>query len=318
MNDTTDKAVYDKIADDPAATTTTTVVKIVEGPQQAYTLAWKNVTYSVPTETNWQGQIVQTRKILDSVSGHCPPGQVTAIMGPSGSGKTTLLDLIGDRLRTSADVSGQVSLNGKDRASVPSFRSLVSYVAQEDTLMGNFTTTETLRFAADLSLPQRRFSSDERERRVQASLDIMGLRVCQDTLVGDLFHKGLSGGQKRRLSIAIELLQEPSILLLDEPTSGLDSASTQAVMTYIHEYATTLHKTVICTIHQPASAVYELFDQVVYLVAGETVYFGPRQQALEHFQTLGHACPTHVNPAEFVLGLVNLDFEGLFVNIYTL
>ncbi|KAG2519409.1 hypothetical protein JM16_007153 [Phytophthora kernoviae] len=137
--------------------------------------------------------------------------------------------------------------------------------------------------AARLTLPNR-VSSLTILKRVQAVVDDMGLRACEDTMVGDIFHKGISGGQKRRLSIAIELLSDPSILLLDEPTSGLDSASTFNVMKLVSRLAK----------------------------EGRTIilYFGPRAKILDHFSTLGYNCPQYRNPAEFFIDLVNTDFEG--------
>ncbi|RLN49689.1 hypothetical protein BBJ29_009007, partial [Phytophthora kernoviae] len=141
--------------------------------------------------------------------------------------------------------------------------------------------------AARLTLPNR-VSSLTILKRVQAVVDDMGLRACEDTMVGDIFHKGISGGQKRRLSIAIELLSDPSILLLDEPTSGLDSASTFNVMKLVSRLA----------------------KEGRTIISGETVYFGPRAKILDHFSTLGYNCPQYRNPAEFFVDLVNTDFEG--------
>ncbi|KAG1696384.1 hypothetical protein DVH05_018515 [Phytophthora capsici] len=137
----------------------------------------------------------------------------------------------------------------------------------------------------------------------------MGLRVCENAMVGDMFHKGISGGQKRRLSIAIEMLSDPSILLLDEPTSGLDSASTYNVIKLISRLS---HegRTILCTIHQPSSLVYEMFANVAILTAGHTVFFGPRKKILPHFSFLGYDCPQYQDPAEYFIDLANTDFEG--------
>eukprot|EP00644_Phytophthora_capsici_P012396 jgi/Phyca11/121788/e_gw1.46.182.1 len=145
--------------------------------------------------------------------------------------------------------------------------------------------------------------------RVQSIIDDMGLRVCENAMVGDMFHKGISGGQKRRLSIAIEMLSDPSILLLDEPTSGLDSASTYNVIKLISRLS---HegRTILCTIHQPSSLVYEMFANVAILTAGHTVFFGPRKKILPHFSFLGYDCPQYQDPAEYFIDLANTDFEG--------
>ncbi|CAK4292427.1 unnamed protein product, partial [Aphanomyces euteiches] len=248
----------------------------------------------------------QARPILTNAIGRCAPGELTAILGPSGSGKTTLLDILADR-RASGFISGKVTVNGKRRDST-TFRLMASYVAQDDSLLGSFSVLETLRYAAQLSVASI-VSSFETEQRVQAAIDDMGLRSCQDTLVGDIFRKGLSGGQRRRLSIAIELLKQPTILLLDEPTSGLDSASTYNVVKYIKKLCSQ-NRTVVATIHQPSSIVYHMFSNIMILAKGQTVFFGPPTSALSHFASLGHRLPPFTNPGEFYLQLVNTDFDG--------
>ncbi|GMF11086.1 unnamed protein product [Phytophthora lilii] len=268
-------------------------------------LSWKNLSYIV--ETKKSAQCPDGKKaILNKVSGRCAPGELTAVMGPSGCGKTTLLDILADRI-SSGSIQGDIVLNGETR-NVKTFRAVSSYVAQEDSLLGSFTVLETLEMAARLSLPNA-ITHEAIVERVQTVIDEMGLRVCEHTLVGDIFRKGISGGQKRRLSIAIELLSDPSILLLDEPTSGLDSASTHNVMQFVLRLCAE-NKTVICTIHQPSSLVYEMFTNVVILTAGETVYFGPRENTIDHFTASGYTCPMYMNPAEYFISLVNSDFEG--------
>ncbi|DBA02983.1 TPA: hypothetical protein N0F65_003171 [Lagenidium giganteum] len=264
------------------------------------TLSWSNITYTVSATKG------KKKTILKNVTGRCAPGELVAVMGPSGSGKTTLLDILADRIRTGR-VDGSIELNGKKR-NIKTFRAVTSYVAQEDALLGSFTVAETLVMAAKLSLPSS-ITNKEIRQRVLACITEMGLESCRNTLVGTIFSKGISGGQKRRLSIAIELLANPSVLLLDEPTSGLDSSSTFNVMKFIARLCTA-NKTVICTIHQPSSLVYNMFSHIMVLTAGETIYFGPRGRAIEHFAQLGYACPKYLNPAEYFTTLVNADFEG--------
>ncbi|CEG35982.1 atp-binding cassette superfamily [Plasmopara halstedii] len=262
-------------------------------------LSWKNLTYAVKTRKD-------RKLILNNVTGRCAPGELTAIMGPSGSGKTTLADLLADRI-SSGEMTGEIELNGTDRIST-TFRALTSYVAQEDSLLGSFTVQETMSMAAKLSLPNKILVT-QIETRVNEVIEAMGLTTCRHTLVGDIFRKGLSGGQKRRLSIAIELLSNPSILILDEPTSGLDSSATYNVMKFIAQLCTE-GKTVICTIHQPSSLVYELFSNVIVLSAGQNVYCGPRRLMIPHFASVGYECPMYMNPAEYFISLVNTDFEN--------
>ncbi|TMW64532.1 hypothetical protein Poli38472_011412 [Pythium oligandrum] len=268
--------------------------------EQPHTLSWSDISYTVSIKHG------NKKKILRSVSGRCAPGELTAVMGPSGSGKTTLLDILADRINT-GKIEGEIEVNGVKREE-KSFRAVTSYVSQEDSLLGSFTVRETLEMSAMISLSGSVMHEDIRQR-VQEVIDDMGLRVCEHTLIGDLFRKGISGGQKRRLSIAIELLSNPSILLLDEPTSGLDSSSTFNVMQCIFKLCEE-GKTVICTIHQPSSRIYEMFTNVVILSGGRTVYFGPRNEAHKHFASAGYECPMYANPAEYYIELVNADFEG--------
>ncbi|GMF66940.1 unnamed protein product [Phytophthora fragariaefolia] len=264
-------------------------------------LSWSDLSYIVKgkktPELPWG-----TKTILDRVSGRCAPGELTAVMGPSGSGKTTLVDLLADRI-SSGEVSGGIEVNGMER-DPKTFRVVTSYVAQEDTLLGSFTVVETMRMAAKLSLPST-VTSHEIEIRVENVMDAMGLGTARDTLVGDIFRKGLSGGQKRRLSIAIELLSSPSILILDEPTSGLDSSAAHNVMKFIVRLCAE-GKTVV---HQPSSLVYEMFTNDIVLSAGQTVYCGPRSKMIPYFASTGYECPQYMNPAEYFISLVNTDFE---------
>ncbi|EGZ16359.1 ABCG transporter ABC superfamily [Phytophthora sojae] len=267
-------------------------------------LSWTDLSYAVPgkkTAKNPYGK----KTILHKVSGRSAPGELTAIMGPSGSGKTTLVDLLADRLST-GQMTGTIELNGSERVT-KTFRAVTSYVAQEDTLLGSFTVVETMNMAARLSLPNSVVMTDIHSR-VESVMDAMGLGACRNTLVGDIFRKGLSGGQKRRLSIAIELLSNPSILILDEPTSGLDSSSAHNVMKYILKLCGE-GKNVVCTIHQPSSLVYDMFTNVVLLSGGETVYYGSRTYMIPHFSGVGFNCPKYMNPAEYFVNLVNTDFE---------
>ncbi|TMW54952.1 hypothetical protein Poli38472_014723 [Pythium oligandrum] len=278
------------------------------------TLSWQHLSYWVNEDRVVWGSR-QTRannkkegkRILHEITGRCGPGELMAIMGPSGSGKTTLLDILADRMRVGT-LGGFVRLNGEERRSEV-FRHISSYISREESLLGSLTVRETLLIAADLSLPIY-MPRSVRDLRVETVLDNMGLRNCQHTLVGSLFHKGLSSGQKRRLSIAIELLSNPSILLLDEPTSGLDSAGAYGVVQCLVDLCLEWNKTVVLTIHQPSSACYSLFSHTLVLAEGKSVYAGRAERAVDHFASLGYVCSIYSNPAEHMLSLVNRDFDG--------
>lgn len=250
-----------------------------------------------------------SHKILSNVWGRSAPGELTAIIGPSGAGKSTLLDVLAGRVSSSPSstrIQGQIYVNGRAR-DLRTFRAVMSYVAQETVFLGAFTVLETLQFAAGLSLPAH-VPLLTREMRVQDVVDAMGLRACARTLVGDVFHKGISGGQRRRLAIAVELLANPSVLLLDEPTSGLDASSARRVMEHIALLCRDARKNVVCAIHQPSSAVFALLNNLAVLSKGELVYFGRARAAVSHFGALGFVCPVYSNPAEYFVHLVNADF----------
>jgi len=279
----------------------TTSVLIKTGPVRRTVLGVKNVSYAAKLKNG------TTKEILKDVSLAVAPGEVLAIMGPSGSGKTSLLDAIAHRLRGKGiKVTGQILFNGK-REHRRKRRMLLSYVSQEDALLGDFTVRETLWFAARFFYGYNVPTADLKEK-IETLIDAIGLRSCADTIVGTIFFKGLSGGQRRRLSIAVELISSPSILLLDEPTSGLDSASAYAVMNQLKNLANLGHS-IVATIHQPSSEIWARFDQFMLMAQGSTVFVGEASLASKFFESFGYSCPAQFNPADYIIGLVNTDFE---------
>ena len=246
----------------------------------------------------------QPLPILASSYGHATAGQVVALMGPSGSGKTTLLNVLAHRIATSVGVEGDVLVNGL-RIGQKRLRHLSSYVEQEDALIGSLTVRETVDFAARLSLS---ISAKERRDRVDDLVESFGLQGQAGTIVGTPIQKGISGGQKRRLSVASQLVTSPKILFLDEPTSGLDSAASREVMNYISTVAKQHQIIVIASIHQPSTATFELFDRVLLLSKGKTCFFGATADINAYFNNIDRPIPMHTNPAEFLLDLVNTDF----------
>jgi ABC-type multidrug transport system ATPase subunit len=188
---------------------------------------WENVTVTVKDRTT-----KQPKTILSGVHGMVRAGEMLAIMGPSGSGKTTLLNVLAHRQATaSANVEESLFINGK-KSSLRNFRKISSFVEQEDALVGALTVKETMYFAAQLSLPKT-VTKTERMQRIEALLAAFGLQKQSNTLVGTPIQKGISGGQKRRLSVASQLITSPKILFLDEPTSGLDSQAAFEVMNFV-------------------------------------------------------------------------------------
>ena len=181
------------------------------------------------------------------------------------------------------------------------------HLCPKTTISGPFSLAEKpLDFAADFSLSA---PSAERRKAVDRLLRELGLEKCANTLCGNPFLKGLSGGQKRRLSLAIALVKRPVVLFLDEPTSGLDSASAASIVAFLKHYAQQEGVAVICTIHQPSTAIFQQFDATMLLSAGRVAYTGPTRDVTRYFrEDLGAAAPPEYSPAEFVLETINSDF----------
>lgn len=191
-------------------------------------LAWHELSVTVNDRATGN-----PRKILDSASGIVRPGEMMALMGGSGSGKTTLLNTLAQR--QAASVSGKVMING-EVCTLATHRAVTSFVEQEDTLIGSLTVDETLWFAARLALP-RSITKTEVKNRVSKMVESFGLTSQRSTLIGTPVQKGISGGQKRRVSVATQLMTGPRVLYLDEPTSGLDSTASYEVMSFIRNIA---------------------------------------------------------------------------------
>lgn len=251
--------------------------------------------------------------ILRDISTRFEPVKINAILGPSGSGKSSLLNLIALRLNSSLfvhyKVSGAVLLDGQSPS--PSvLKSICSYVTQDDDgLLPTLTVRETLNFAADLRLPSA-LSKAQRRARVAEVIAKMGLTECADTLIGSEFIKGISGGEKRRVSISVQLLNEPKVLLLDEPTSGLDSFTAASILTVLKALADE-GRTVICTIHQPRSDLYSFFGNVVLLAKGGRVAYSGEggDTLLQYFAYCGFPCPPLTNPADHILDMISVNLQ---------
>lgn len=229
-------------------------------------------------------------------------------MGPSGSGKTTLLNVLARREAAGTRVEGTCLVNGT-HPSLASFRQITSYVEQEDALIGALTVRETLDFAARLA-NLKGLSKRDRMTRIDGLLDSMGLRAQESALIGTPIRKGVSGGQKRRVSVASALVTGPKILFLDEPTSGLDSTASFEVVSFIKNIAKKNNLIVVASIHQPSTNTFRLFDKLALLSAGKSYYFGAVDGVVQHFASLDQPMPQQMNPAEFILEITNTDFAS--------
>ncbi|OEL29288.1 ABC transporter G family member 11 [Dichanthelium oligosanthes] len=215
--------------------------------------------------------------ILDRITGCARPGQVLALMGPSGSGKTTLLDTLSGRLGADMNGTGDILINGRrERISYGTS----AYVTQENTLMTTLTVREAIQYSAQLQLPGS-MPPAEKLARADRTIRDMGLGAVASSRIGGRVCKGISGGERKRVSICMELLASPSLLFLDEPTSGLDSAAAYHVMSHIARLARTTGITVIAAVHQPSTEVFDLFNGLCLLANGRMVYFGPIPEAAE-------------------------------------
>eukprot|EP00123_Amoebidium_parasiticum_P017415 comp23843_c0_seq1/m.41637 comp23843_c0_seq1/g.41637 ORF comp23843_c0_seq1/g.41637 comp23843_c0_seq1/m.41637 type:complete len:691 (-) comp23843_c0_seq1:229-2301(-) len=243
--------------------------------------------------------------LLKNVTGSIRPGKMTALMGPSGAGKSTLLDVLAGR-KTEGVIEGDLLFNGRERTR--EMKRWFGYVEQKDILISTLTVKELLMFTARLRMPKNRAELgskgdlEEKERRVDEVIRLLGLTGCKDVIIGDASNRGVSGGQAKRVNAAMELITRPSILFLDEPTSGLDSATSFDFMKVIKDVADT-GVGIICTIHQPSSDIYALFDRLLLLVSGEVVYLGEADQAVDYFQAKGFPCAADLNPADYLVAV---------------
>ncbi|TNV86565.1 hypothetical protein FGO68_gene1560 [Halteria grandinella] len=248
-------------------------------------------------------------EIVKSVSGQAMPGQCTYIMGSSGAGKTSLLNLISDRVKRGLNVkiSGKVTINDKMDLNQALFGKIGAYVMQDDVLFSYFTPREALRFAARMKV---RGDLDDQEFRVNRLLKELGLTHCADVIIGSLKNKTISGGERKRTAIGVELITDPSLLLLDEPTSGLDSFKALQIVRLLNKQAKK-GRTIIATIHQPSSEAFLYFDKLILMMDGHIVYQGGAIESTNHFSDIGLVCPMLVNPTDFFMKILSVNYPKL-------
>ncbi|XP_072038572.1 broad substrate specificity ATP-binding cassette transporter ABCG2-like isoform X1 [Amphiura filiformis] len=274
------------------------VVDFSKSMETGSTVSFHDINYSVNTKIDG----VKAKKvILKDINGVFGPG-MNAILGPTGSGKTSLLDVLAAR-KDPNGLKGTVLIDGAPQPE--NFRLCSGYVVQDDVVMGTLTVRENLAFSASLRL-SKKISKKEKKERVEDIIMELGLTKCADTKVGTDFIRGVSGGERKRTNIGMELIIKPSVLFLDEPTTGLDASTANAVMLLLAKLSRR-GRTIIFSIHQPRYSIFKTFEFLHLLSLGETVYHGPANEALTYFSDCGFVCEEHNNPADFFLDVINGD-----------
>jgi len=249
------------------------------------------------------------RLVLSDVSAKLRGAQLTAIMGASGTGKSSLLCALAGRAPY-GDVSGTVSVNGK-RTRLELYRRVTGFVPQDDILYAALSVEENLIFAARFRLPTGT-SKAQRRAHVDNALISLGLENVRRDIVGDEAQRGLSGGQRKRVSIGVELVAAPRLLLLDEPTSGLDAAGAKSLVSILLTIVARDKVTAAAVVHQPRHEAFLLFDDVLLLArGGRAAYYGPVSQVEEYFLSLGHRFPYKTNPADALLDILAVEPDSL-------
>lgn len=268
-------------------------------------LKWDNLSYEVKSKDNKQ---TEWRTILNRISGEVRAGESIAIIGSSGAGKTTLLNALSGRI-VGGRLSGQILFGGQ-RRHPSNFKRLTAYVQQDDLMHPLLTVQETLAYAARLRLPSDQYSEQQKMERTNNVIRRLRLEAARNTKIGDHTTRGVSGGERKRVSIGTELLTDPRLLFLDEPTSGLDSNSSELVVELIKQIAVDNGIATMTTIHQPSARIFNIFDKVILLSQGRIVYFGPTATSIDYFASIGYQCPVHENPADYYIDIMTLDYRN--------
>lgn len=244
-----------------------------------------------------------TRQILNNVSFHVDSGQIMGILGNSGSGKTTLLDAISGRIGNVGTLLGEVFVNGR-KMKREEYQDCFSYVLQSDNLLSYLTVEETLTYTAQLAL--RKHSAEAIKKKVSAVMAELSISHVACSVIGGRIFAGISGGERRRVSIATQLLQDPRVILLDEPTTGLDSMTANQIVVLLAELARR-NRIVIVTIHQPRSELFRVFSRIAIMSRGELVFCGQPEEMVNFFSQCGYECPEYCNPFDIYVDFTSVD-----------
>ncbi|KAK7362894.1 hypothetical protein VNO77_05019 [Canavalia gladiata] len=274
------------------------------------TLKFEDVAYKIKSGKG-KGLLCQKeasceeKMVLKGINGVVFPGELLIILGPSGSGKTTLITALGGRLNDGI-TRGSITYNGKPLSK--SMRRNLGFVTQHDVFYPHLSVTETLVFSALLRLPNS-LSKEEKISSAKAVMNELDLNHCKDTIMGGSLLRGVSGGERKRVSIGQELLTNPSLLFVDEPTSGLDSTTARRIVLTLCELAKG-GRTLVMTIHQPSSKLFYMFNKILLLSDGRSLYFGKGENVMHYFSSIGYAPSVAMNPTDFLLDLATGIYSG--------
>nr|XP_015620171.1 ABC transporter G family member 49 isoform X2 [Oryza sativa Japonica Group] len=295
-------------------------------PFTPLTISFQDVNYYVdtPPEMRKKGYMGRKLQLLRNITGAFQPGILSALMGVTGAGKTTLLDVLAGR-KTGGVIEGDIRIGGYPKVQ-QTFSRISGYCEQNDVHSPQITVGESVAYSAWLRLPAE-IDTKTRKEFVDEVLEIIELDEIRDALVGTPGVNGLSREQRKRLTIAVELVSNPSIVFMDEPTSGLDARAAAIAMRAVKNVAET-GRTVVCTIHQPSIEIFEAFDELMLIKrGGELIYAGPLGQhsckVIQYFQSIPGVpkIKDNYNPSTWMLEVTSTSMEAQlgvdFAQIYT-
>lgn len=265
---------------------------------EPFSLQWSDVNVTVKLKKN------KTKQILFNQQGVANSGEVVAIIGASGSGKTTLMNYLSGFIGPEFTTQGTITLGSPQVVSNKVVRGISGYVLQEDILQTQLTVYENIEYSARFKL--RKNSPTILKSKISNVIQILNLEKCRNTRIGTEFQRGVSGGEKKRCCIAMELVNEPPILFLDEPTTGLDSVNAEDVVLCMKELAKR-NKLVISTIHQPSVDLLKMFDKVIIMHEGIAIYSGKYDEMSSYYGSHGVSIPNYVNQVEYILTCLNMN-----------